>query len=168
MGLRGKPNTPTAILKLRGTKRGIYDRKGEPMPAVGRPEHPDGLPVAAVPVWQQVCNLAGDMGVLTVADGAQLERYARMYVLWRRVQEVIDRYQTAESLALGWAGRDHRTVLRNAMAEARQLDTHLKQIEGNYGLTPSARARIACLMNGGGEGEQKDRRLGKFFGETGS
>lgn len=168
MGTRGPQPTPTAILKLRGSKRERYERKGEPQPAEGRPEHPDGLSRPAAEVWKQVCSLLNDMGVLAVSDGAQLERYACMYVLWRRVRDVIDRYDTPDKLEVAWGDRDSRNALRTAMAEARQLDTHLKQIEANYGLTPSARARIACLMNGGTEAEQKDQRLGKFFGEAAS
>jgi P27 family predicted phage terminase small subunit len=107
------------------------------------------------------------MRVLTVADGPQIERYARMYMLWRRVQQVIEKYNTPELLEQAWDSDRSRPVIRNALAEARNLDTHLKQIEGNFGLTPAARARLACLLNGG-DGEVKDSRESKFFGSAAS
>ncbi|TXH56410.1 MAG: P27 family phage terminase small subunit [Desulfurellales bacterium] len=166
MGTRGPAKTPTAILRLRGSELASH-REGEPEPQHGLPVTPDGLPDEAVSVWERTCEVLSDMRVLTVADGAQLERYARMLVLWRKVQQVLDSFATAEDLAAAWDSDRKRPIIRNALAESRNLDTHLKQIEGNYGLTPAARARIACLLNGK-EQEVKDSRESKFFGSAAS
>lgn len=166
MGSRGPAKTPTTILKLRDSGL-VAQREGEPEPDLGVPEMPVGLPPVAESVWTHTCDILSGMRVLTVADGAQLERYARMYMLWRRVQDVLDKFVDADALEQAWDNDRRRTVLRNALAESRNLDTHLKQIENNFGLTPAARARLACLMNGG-EGEKRDSRESKFFGSAAS
>lgn len=160
MGKRGPAPTPTEILKLRGSARAKYDRKGEPEPEKGAPSFPDGMSDAAADVYNHVCDLTGDMQVLTVADGAQLERYARMYVLWRRAQEVIDQFDTWQKMAGALATKNYRA----ALSEARQLDTHLKQIESNFGLTPAARARLSCLINGASGEVHRNEQDERFFG----
>lgn len=160
----GRPKTPTHILKLRGSRR-IGNRKGEPTPEVGRPAKPTGLPKEAAKVWKTVCDVLERMGVLTLADGQQLERYARMFAQWRRCQGVIDSFDTPEKLDAGWQDEDRRPVLRNALLTAARLDTALKQIEASFGMTPTARARIGCLMNGGPEASG-DPRENKFFGRA--
>jgi P27 family predicted phage terminase small subunit len=143
----GRHKTPTHILKIRGSRK-VADRKGEPTPEVGRPKQPAGLPKEAAKVWRHVCDILSRMGVLTLADGQQLERYARMFAQWRRAQEVVDSFDTPEAMANAFESDLKRPVIRNAMMAASRLDTALKQIESSFGMTPSARARIGCLMNG--------------------
>lgn len=152
MSKRGPAPTPTAILKRRGSWRANLNPE-EPAPAIGRPTKPPGLPATAAKVWNQVCRLLEEMKVLSVVDGGQLERYARYLVRWRQCEDFIVEHgltyplkstnppayvgtieQTGE-FVVGW--REFPEV-----KESHRLNEALRQIEANFGLTPSARSRI--------------------------
>lgn len=162
MGSRGPAPKPTDILKIRGSRR-VAQRRGEPQAESGAPKKPATLKGDAAKVWAQVCKILAAMGILTTADGHQLERYARLYVSWQRAQAVLDSFETPEAMAEAWGSDKSRPIIRNATATSLRLDTALKQIEASFGMTPSARARIGCLMNGGNP-QSADPRENKYFG----
>lgn len=165
MGHRGPPPTPTHILALRGSKRAVYERGDEPMPLVARPERPEGMPEPVGAVWDRIVGVLEDMGVLTVADGQQLERYARYFHEWHLRQVMLEeRYGTTDAIALAY--NDEDKVLQGALRDSLKLDAALKQIENNFGLTPAARARIGALNSG--KVQVADPREAKFFGRSGS
>ena len=162
MGSRGPAPKPTAILSIRGSRR-VAQRRGEPQATPGTPPKPPGLTGEAGKVWGHVCKILGVMGVLTVVDGQQLERYARAFVTWRRWQAVVDRYDSPDKIIEILGDEDRRPIIRNAMIGAVRYDAVLKQIEAAFGMTPSARARIGCLMNGGGPQQSTDPIETKYF-----
>ncbi|HJZ53977.1 MAG TPA: P27 family phage terminase small subunit, partial [Gemmataceae bacterium] len=88
MGARGPAPTPTKILKARGSWRGELNPR-EPRPEPGAPLCPKGFGKAEREVWRRVCRTLADMGLLTKADWAQLERYCRYLVRWRGCEEFI-------------------------------------------------------------------------------
>lgn len=161
----GRHKTPTNILKLRDSKH-AKGRDKEPEPPKGRPPRPPGNSDDAEQIRQQVCDVLEDMGLLSLADGA-LERYAQMYSVWRRIQGVVDMFDTPGKLVAAWSNEERRAIIRNAMSESRQLDGQLRAFEAAYGMTPAARARLACLLNGDVNKHDRDEREVKFFGVTG-
>lgn len=144
MGHRGPPRTPTSVLKLRGSWRGNA-RSDEPAPHAGRPACPDWLSEPERAVWEQVVDLLAAMNVLTIADGAQLERYCRYYVRWRQCERVIAKFSTDEMLVGGLTNDGMRPVIRNAWSESHRLACELRRIEGQFGLTPAARASLNVI-----------------------
>ena len=141
MGKRGPARTPTSILQLRGSWRAKV-RGDEPTPDEGRPECPDTLTDDERDVWDRVTALLDDMCVLTVADGAQLERYCRFYVRWRQCERIIAKFSSDDVLIGGLTNDGMRPVIRNAWAESHRLAGELRRIEGQFGLTPAARAGL--------------------------
>jgi P27 family predicted phage terminase small subunit len=168
-GPRGPAPTPTPILKLRGSRLAKgREKQGEPSPERGRPERPSNIVSESRKLWTKLTGLLDDMGVLTKIDGGQLERYCLMFVQWRQLQRVIQRMSgTDDALILSLKRDDTRPILRNAWAESHRLDAALKQIEMQFGLTPAARARLSCLVNGNSDGVNKDDRETFFFSGAG-
>lgn len=142
----GRHPTPTAILKLRGSRH-ARGRGSEPAPLVGIPDVPVNTPAEALDVWRKtVEGLLGTSGLLTRIDGPQLERYCRYVVSWRRLE------CEAEGLAAKSGGllpimtnKLFRRVLADLRAESRRLDMAMKEIERNFGMTPADRRRIGPL-----------------------
>lgn len=162
----GMTPTPTAILKLRGSRRArAREKRGEPMPEHGAPQRPRNVTNEARELWTAVTRMLDNMGVLTTVDGGQLERYCLMFVQWRQMQRVIGKLNTTDELLIASLRNDElRSVLRNAWAEAHRLDAALKQVEMQFGLTPAARARLACLVHGDRGSVNGDDREALFFG----
>lgn len=163
MGHRGPPPTPTHILSLRGSKRAVYERGEEPLPEIARPERPEGMPEAVGTIWERLVVVLEGMGVLTVADGPQLQRYAYYFHEWDARRKVLERFVGPDALALAY--NDEDKILSGALRDSLKLDQALKQIENNFGLTPAARARIGALNSGK---TAKDPREDKFFKRSGS
>lgn len=152
--MSGPAPTPTEILKLRGSWR-ADTRPNEPQPKKGAPPCPRRLKGEARQIWKSVCRILAEMNVLTRADGAQLERYCTYLARWRECEDFIAKngatypMYTEEAstyigrmpdgrFLVGWCRHPHVT-------ESRALDSALKQMEANFGLTPAARTRIATV-----------------------
>lgn len=144
MGSRGPQPTPTSILNLRGSWRG-KTRNGEPRPDSGLPETPEHLTNPQKQVWNQLCGMLDAMGVLTVVDGFQIERYAVYLVRWRLIESASLKFATDENtLSVALLKDESRTIVRNLWRESHLLDAALKQIESQFGLSPASRTRISA------------------------
>ena len=146
MGKRGPPRTPTSVLKLRGSWRGNA-RGDEPEPAHDRPDCPEWLSAEERAAWDRVDELLESMRVLTVADGAQLERYCRCLVRWRQCERIIGKFAGDDLLIGGLTNDGMRPVIRNAWSESHRLACELRRIEGQFGLTAAARACLNVIPN---------------------
>lgn len=144
MGSRGPQPTPTSILNLRGSWRGKA-RKGEPRPEEGSPDTPKHLTKVQKQVWTKLCDMLDAMGLLTTADGWQLERYAVYLVRWRLIESASLKFATDENtLSAALLKDESRTIVRNLWRESHLLDAALKQIESQFGLSPASRTRISA------------------------
>ncbi len=152
MGTRGPAPTPSKILEARGSWRaGVNPR--EPRPERGAPVCPNHLGKEAKEVWRKIVKMLDTMGVLTKVDGGQIERYCVYFVRWRQCEEHIAKHGISYPLKSDdptcFVGRlpDGEAVVGFVeypqVRESHRLDKALKQIEAGFGLTPSARTRIA-------------------------
>lgn len=132
--------TPTAILKLRGSKRAKYERVGEPQPT-GLPEPPAWLSNDARAAWEHVYPMLVAMGVLTRIDGPTLSRYCHVWARWRKVEQFIAEHGETYPVKDG-NGKTRRIVAWPQVATARNLAQQLMEMEREFGMTPSARTRI--------------------------
>jgi phage terminase small subunit len=144
---RGRKAIPLKILEMTGSSslRKARNRgKVELEPPPGRPDAPP-LPQYAADVYRSVMtDLEKTPGLLTRIDGPQLERYARYIVRWRLVEAESETVIAGGGGAWKVLGRDElRPVLRSLWAESRKLDQALKEIESNFGMSPSARRSLA-------------------------
>lgn len=166
MGARGPTPTPTAILKLRQSQH-AKGRSGEPTAPEGRPDKPrsfSGKTGEHRRLWSKLIRLLESMpGVLSTVDGGQLERYCRFFVRWRKVELTLEKY-TDQGPDLVLLNDKLGPVFSKLSRESLRLDAALKQIEREFGLTPSARARLGCLRNGSLETVQRDEVEHAYFG----
>ncbi len=103
-------------------------------------------------IWKRLVGQLDAMGVLSVADGWQIERYAVMFLQWRTCVDFIAKmgmtYPVKSDDPSYYMVRPAEGPAVIGFAEYPQvkmmlrLDLALKQIESNFGLTPSARSRL--------------------------
>jgi len=157
VGERGPPPTPTGILKIRGSWRARRGSK-EPTPERTPPRRPKWLDGYARAAWRQVVPLLDAMGVLTSVDGKALARYCTLWGRWRKAEEFLAQHgethlaKDADGNVLGL--RNYPQV-RTASVLAEQL----LRLEQHFGMTPSARARIAAPAEPSNGEEAKARYL---------
>lgn len=129
----GPPRTPTSVLEKRGSWL-VKDRKmTEPQPERGRPTCPNALKDDARKLWRKLVPMLDAMGVLTRIDGTVLERYCVLMVKWRHNEA----HPTEKSFDKGL-----------------RLNEALLKLEVQFGLTPSARARLQVLPKQEASGDE--------------
>jgi P27 family predicted phage terminase small subunit len=142
MGKREPKPTPTAVLKLRGStliskRRETAEVKG----LYGTPECPDWLDAEAKAAWNQLVPMLVGMNVLTRVDANALARYCRLWSRWRKMEAFIE--DKGEMYPLrGEDGGVKCFQQWPQVAIAHRLALQLVKLEQEFGLTPSARARI--------------------------
>ena len=159
MGLpRGPRPTPPEVLRQRGSPRANKCKKA-PRPPYGTPRCPKWLDDEAKIVWGQVIEHLQTMGVLAKSDGIALARYCRLFVRWKRcaafIQQYGESYPMKDKLGnvVSFAPHPQVNILN-------KLSGDLLRLEHEFGLTPSARARIEVDVPEPVEPEGK----GRFFG----
>jgi P27 family predicted phage terminase small subunit len=137
----GPPKTPTAIRLLRGNPSKKAISATEPKPTTGLPAKPELPPDAAV-IWDAtVAILAGVPGLLTIADGATVELFARTFARYRQLEAFVEAHGPVLVL------RDDKGEVRYAQPApqaslAAKLLPQLRGLAAELGLNPSARSRI--------------------------
>lgn len=144
MGKRGPRPTPTAVLKLRGSWR-AKNNPDEPR-AEGEPEKPADLSEEAGKVWDRVVPLLLEMRVLGTIDGNLVVRYCNLTV---RLRECDDKVAKVGSVI----AVEGKFVVSPWMKLSLQLAQELRRLEGELGMSPSARTRIRV------EREQKRNKV---------
>jgi len=144
MGKRGPPPTPTASLAKRGSWRS-KERAGEPdaiqelppMPKLGR---------IAAEVWRTYEPILASMRVLSRSDGLALELLANTYEEWQLAGEKVAELGLLIDTEKGYAANP-------AVAIRDRAAVRLRGMFQEFGLTPSARARVKA------EGKQEKKAL---------
>jgi P27 family predicted phage terminase small subunit len=131
----GPKVVPTAVLKLRGSKR-VGLRTDEPQPPSGRPPCPPWLSREAKMIWTRLLTILAASGMLTRLDGLTLARYCTLYARW----------QTLEA----WLGAHASTVetpgYRDTSYVVAGVHKTLEQLEAAFGLSPAARAALGVAL----------------------
>ena len=154
-GRSGRHALPTEILKIRGSKRAIYNRpRNEPQPEKGRPTCPQWLSADEKSVWRRLVPMLDQMRVLSKDDVFPVERYCVTYIRWRRAIEFLREHGETYT-----AGECLRAFPQTKIAQ--DLSTALTGIEDRFGMSPSARTRISARPV-----EQPKTGVAKFFGHT--
>ncbi len=163
MGKRGPKPTPTAVLKLRGSTLVTGRREAaEVQGPAGTPDAPEWLDQEARAAWDRVVPLLEGMGVLTRIDGHALARYCRLWSRWRRAEAFIE--EKGEMYPLrDDAGKVKYFQQWPQVAVANKLAQQLTRLEGEFGMTPSARSRIQLVP----AADERRTDKSKYFREIG-
>jgi P27 family predicted phage terminase small subunit len=138
MGKRGPKRTPTAILKIRGSRRAT--ERPDRGTVAEMPEAPAWLTGAALEMWNELSPLLFNANVLTMRDRNALARYCKLWEQWRKATDFVDKYGTTYPST----DANGNTIFRRhtQAIEARNLATILARLEAAFGLEPSARASV--------------------------
>ena len=130
MGRRGPKPTPTAMLRLTGSRE-LERRHAEPKPALGAPNPPKWLDREARAEWRRVCPELVTLGVLAIIDRAVLVGYCEA---WGSYVAAV-----AAAKARGITDGDKRTAEALELRDSRAAYLRFAQ---DLGLSPSARVRM--------------------------
>jgi len=140
---RGRQPTPTSILKLRGSWR-AKTRPHEPQPPALRPACPQWLDGEARTLWKHLTPQLVELGVLTLLDRNALTRYVVAWTEWKTCRESLAAhgsfYNVYSQEGLLLRVRTHPLAVREL-----QLSRHLLELEQQFGMTPSGRAKLGAV-----------------------
>ena len=140
----GPPPTPTKLKLLRGNpgKRAI--KKNEPQPkSASSVKCPAWLSTEAKKVWRRTAPKLRGLGLLTEVDGDALAAYCQTYARWKEAELFIEKNGAA------YAIRDEKDRIRYMqqfpqVSIARALLQQVRGYQQEFGMTPSARVRLAA------------------------
>ena len=141
MGRCGPAPQPTVLKINHGNpgKRPLNDR--EPKPPRRRPRRPQWLQGEGRKVWEELVPLLDGMGVLTVVDRLSLARYCKLTADWVKLSKVIDEHGDVYPVR----DKQDKTVGFRMLPQVKvreSLSAELRQLDREFGLTPSARSRL--------------------------
>ena len=138
MGRRAKP---TALRLIEGNpgKRSLAKRIAtEPQAEVGA-DMPAGLTDAARKHWQIVAKQLTDARVLTRLDAVALAQYCELFARWRDACDMLAQSGPTTDTELGGV------KLSPYWTAFIQSSGELRRMLVEFGMTPSARARVAAI-----------------------
>jgi P27 family predicted phage terminase small subunit len=138
--MAGPPPKPTAQLRLTGTWRG-KKRQGEPKVDIAVPDAPDWLSDEAKAAWDELATVLAPMMVVSPSDAISLAQLAEYLAQWKKATAALKRYGEVMPT------RDESGKIvgfRRSPWVAMQMEygLMLRRLMAEFGMTPSARARL--------------------------
>lgn len=149
MGARGPAPKPTALKVLDGNAGHRPINRNEPRPRPIAPRCPSWLLPEAKREWKRIAPILERLGLLTEIDGTALVGYCQSYARWRQCQEVLSKEGLTFKTESGYtAARPEVAIGNRALIEVRAFCAQ-------FGMTPSARARMQLYEAGGDYDEEE-------------
>lgn len=147
MGLRGPPPKPTALRKLDGNPSGRPLNPYEPKPRIlPSYEPPAELSQDGRRVWDALTKELVPLGLLTTIDLEPFYRYVKFVCEYR---EMDDKIKGVYVISIKDENGKVKYMMANPYVSMRnQLALQLSRLEAQFGMTPSARARMIGLVRG--------------------
>lgn len=154
--MKGRPPKPTETKKKAGNpgKRELPDNVVTA--GRGQPPKPATLGAQASAVWDEVVPLMEQAGTLDKADGAALEVFCTALAISRQAADMLPRGNGTGLVIQQPSGRYAADPHFNVWKDAA---TVVRQFAEQFGLTPSARARLGVL-GAGARPEDLDTDIG--------
>lgn len=127
--------TPTSMKLARGNPGHRAIRSGEPQPSGKLGTPPSHLSKDAKQVWRYMAPKLDGMRVGTSIDRATFESFCRSFALWRTLRRQGEAAPLVEV--------NGQTVPNPALALAAKEWKEWRSIASEFGLTPSARVKLA-------------------------
>jgi len=139
MGKRGPAPKPTALRLIHGSTLPL--NRNEPKPGCGI-RRPTWLTGEGRRIWDRLVPLLKPLGLATVIDANPLARYCDGLAKWIKAKAFLDEHGDT------YVVRDETGTIKYIaqfpqVSIYRNLSLHLTRLEQEFGLTPSARTRIA-------------------------
>lgn len=138
--MSGPPPKPTAQLKLSGSWR-ANTRKREPKLMTGLPVCPTWLSEEAREAWNELTAILLPMRVLTPSDSIALAQCAEYLARWKRVTASVNKFGEVFRINKEDGSFSH---FKRSPYVTQQIEygMMLNRMMSQFGLTPSARARV--------------------------
>jgi P27 family predicted phage terminase small subunit len=145
----GRRPIPTHLKILRGNpgKRALPENEPEPTPLLEAPAPPPFLQGYAREEWNRIAEELVRLNLLTVVDVNPLGAYCIAYSRWRTAEETLVEMARRDPVLSGLMLRvgKHGSPIQNPLVgTASAAAAAMVKYAGEFGLTPSARARIAA------------------------
>jgi P27 family predicted phage terminase small subunit len=136
MGKRGPAPKPTKLRILHGDQP-CRINFNEPAARPGTPEPPEELTRGGLKVWAEVVAEVEHMGLLTLADRDLFAAFCEATARFREVTALLGRSGVVMKTP------DGKGIQPNPLVRMqRETSVLMKQLAGEFGLTPRARAEI--------------------------
>jgi len=147
MGRKAKP----IHLKLLEGNRSHGPKRIEPEPPPGMPECPGHLDSYAKEEWEKISKGLHVMGILSVIDQTSLAAYCSAYSRWRTAEEEIQKRVLKGGPLAGMVDiTKSGNVIQNCLVGiSNKAATDMVRYASEFGMTPSARARLAVDAGSG-------------------
>ena len=146
----GRRPMPTHLKILRGNPghRALPQNEPQPAPYEAPPEPPTFLQGYACDEWYRVAEELSRIGLLTVIDVTPLAAYCQAYARWRTAEETIAEMAKRDGVLHGLMLKTRNgTPIQNPLViTAAKAANDMIRYAVEFGLTPSARARIASAI----------------------
>lgn len=153
--MRGRKPIPTALKLLRGNPGKRPLNRDEPTPALEMPDPPALLEGEALAKWRELTALLAEAQILTRLERDALTVYCQTWAEWTAATRKLQKFGSVIKAPSGYP------VQSPYVAIANQAKLHLRGLLADFGMTPSARARVSKATPKTAAG---DRQRQRFFG----
>lgn len=149
----GPARKPLALVKLEGNpaKQRMPKAHEEIKVAPVAPDCPDWMDEVAKTEWARVVPLLTTMGLLGKIDRSALAAYCQSYARWVEAEKVLSEEGTVTKMESGYSQQ------RPEVAIAHKYLDKVKSFCSEFGMTPSARARMSV------PGKKDEDAFDEFF-----
>lgn len=152
-----RPAKPDALKDLEGNRSKEGKPSGErPKPRQGAPTPPHWLKGEALAEWGRIVPELDSIGLLSVVDRAALTAYVTGWATFADASKDIEARGTMVE------GRDGKLVKNPSVAMQRDAMNLIKMWCSEFGLSPSARAKMILPSEGGGNSGEDAAVLSLF------
>jgi P27 family predicted phage terminase small subunit len=132
------------LLKGNPGKRALNKHEPQPSRSGDVPDPPDYLKGYAAEEWRRIARELYRMGLLTIVDEPMLAAYCMSYAMWRTASEALAKVAEVDPVFKGLVIKTSKgTPIQNPLfLAARQSEADMLRFAGEFGMTPSARARL--------------------------
>lgn len=153
MATRGPKPKPTHLKLVEGNpgKRRIGH---EPQPRQIAPTPPDPLDDLALEEWHRMATLLTNLGLLTEVDRSALAAYCQSYGRWAAAQNAIKELASRPDVPFDGlvVSTPSGAMIQNPLVGiANKAARDMVNFAAEFGMTPSARARLALGDPGGAD-----------------
>ena len=157
----GRKPKPTALRLVGGNagKRAI--NKNEPKPELSQPTPPAFLNDDAKVEWGRICETLYKVGLMTELDRGALAACCQAYGRWAQAERALARMSDKDELnrALMIKTSNGNAIQNPLVGIANKAAADYVKYAVEFGMTPSARARVTATPN-----DKQEDNLKEFFG----
>ena len=148
--MRGRKPKPTHLKLIEGNPGKRKVSVGiEPAPEMHLP--PTFLPQEGQDEWRRVSQELYNLGLLTVVDRTALAAYCHSYAIWKQATDAINQMASRDLLTRGLMIKttNGNAIQNPLIGTANKAAADMVRYAAEFGMTPSARARISANPPGG-------------------